>query len=281
MNIIKAFNQTIDYIESVLTDDIDEKKIQQLSGYSYALFSRIFSIFTQTTLQEYIRLRKLTKAAFEIRKKNDTIIDIAIKYGYNSADSFSKAFKKFHNCTPIDVRYGKNFIVFSKIQLSVTIEGGTEMNVRVQKKESFIVGGIRRENIQSTECPKIWKKLLSDFKQEKLMALGNGECFGMCYNVENPNFLNYMACYDIKDEKQAQKLGLDIMHVPAAEYIVVSLKGAVPDCIHTGWDYVMRKIFPEEGYTHAGSPDFEMYKAGNMYDSNYEMELWIPIIRNE
>ena len=76
MNIIKFFNQTIDYIETTLEDKIDEKKIVQLSGYSYPMFSRIFSILTTYSLSEYIRLRRLTKAAFDLRKNEEKVIDM-------------------------------------------------------------------------------------------------------------------------------------------------------------------------------------------------------------
>ena len=76
MNIIKFFNQTIDYIETTLEDKIDEKKIVQLSGYSYPMFSRIFSILTDYSLSEYIRLRRLTKAAFDLRKNEEKVIDM-------------------------------------------------------------------------------------------------------------------------------------------------------------------------------------------------------------
>ena len=104
MNIIKFFNQTIDYIETTLEDKIDEKRIAQLSGYSYPMFSRIFSILTDYSLSEYIRLRRLTKVAFNLRKNEEKVIDIAFKYQYESPDAFSLAFKKYHNYTPMEVK---------------------------------------------------------------------------------------------------------------------------------------------------------------------------------
>lgn len=86
MQMIKVFNETISYIESVLDDEIDADRVACLSSYSYAMFSRLFSILTNMTLSEYIRLRRLTKAAMEISETRDKIIDIAMKYGYESAD---------------------------------------------------------------------------------------------------------------------------------------------------------------------------------------------------
>ena len=76
MNIIKSFNNTIDYLETVLDDEIDEKKVTQLSGYSYSMFSRLFSILTETTLSEYLRSRRLTEAAVILRNTDEKIIDV-------------------------------------------------------------------------------------------------------------------------------------------------------------------------------------------------------------
>ena len=109
MSIIKSFNSTIDYIETVLEDEIDEKKITHLSGYSYAMFSRLFSILTETTLSEYLRGRKLTEAAIALRDTDEKVIEIAFRFGYESSDSFGTAFKNFHGFTPSEVRNGKPF----------------------------------------------------------------------------------------------------------------------------------------------------------------------------
>ena len=114
---------------------------------------------------------------------------------------------------------------------------------------------------------------------DNLESLGDGQSFGVCYEVGNEDVINYMAAYDVKDEKTAKKLGLDILEVPKAEYAVAKLKGAIPNCIHEGWKYVIEVFFPEQGYKHAGTPDFEVYSEGNMDSPDYEMELWVPIVK--
>ena len=96
MNMMHSFNRTIDYLETVLEEDIDERKILTLSGYSYPMFSRLFSILTQTTLSDYLRSRRLTEAAIVLRDSNEKIIDIAFRFGYETSDSFGAEFKNFH-----------------------------------------------------------------------------------------------------------------------------------------------------------------------------------------
>lgn len=279
MSIIKSFNSTIDYIETVLEDEIDEKKITHLSGYSYAMFSRLFSILTETTLSEYLRGRKLTEAAIALRDTDEKVIDIAFRFGYESSDSFGTAFKNFHGFTPSEVRNGKPFKLISRIQLALTVKGGRSMNITIQKKGSFTVAGFNEENINSSLCPKVWNKLYEKYSQEELASLGNGESVGICHDVESPNVINYMAGYIVTDVDKAKSMGLDILEVEEAEYAIVELKGVVPECIHNGWKYVMEVFFPEHGYVHSGSPDFEYYYEGDMDSKDYKMELWIPIVK--
>ncbi len=113
------FNQTMKYLESVLDSEIEPKKIQQLSGYPHAMFSRMFSILADMTLAEYLRNRRLSQAVHDLTQTSAKIIDIALMYGYDSADAFSAAFKKFHGVTPSQVRSGSTYKVFPPLQLSL------------------------------------------------------------------------------------------------------------------------------------------------------------------
>lgn len=276
---IQEFNRTMDYIESVLDDKIDEKIIANLSGYSYPMFSRIFSILAGYSLSEYIRLRKLTKAAIELRETDKKVIDIAIAHGYESPDSFAAAFKKFHNCTPSEVRNGTVFKVFSAIRLSLTIQGGKNMDIKIEQKDGFKIAGVKAEGIDNSKCPEIWQNLMKKVSFNDLVALGNGKSFGACYETVNMDSINYMAAFDVADVAKAENLGLDILEIPKAEYAVVQIKGAIPQSILEGWKYVVEVFFPEQGYRHAGTPDFEAYTEGDMTKEDYEMELWVPIVK--
>lgn len=287
MNIIRLFNRTIDYIETVLNDEIDENKIVHLSGYSYPMFSRLFSILTEMTLSEYIRYRKLTEAAILLRDTDEKIIDIAFEFGYESSDSFRIAFKNFHGFNPSDIRNGMPFKLVSPIQLSLSVKGGRSMNTKIQKKEAFIVAGIDEKNINSSLCTNLWERLFSKYSHKELSELGRGQSIGVCHYILNldthdvldSNTINYMAGYIINDIDKAEKMGLDILEIKEAEYVIVELNGSVPKCIHDGWKYVMEVFFPEHGYVHSGAPDFEYYFEGDMNSLDYKMELWVPIVR--
>ena len=279
MNIIKSFNDTIDYLETVLDDEIDEKKVTQLSGYSYSMFSRLFSILTETTLSEYLRSRRLTEAAVILRDTDEKIIDVAFKFGYESSDSFGTAFKNFHGFTPSEVRNGKPCKLVSRVQLALSVRGGRSMNITIQKKKAFTVAGINEQNINSSLCPSIWDKLYEKYSNDELVSLGSGQSMGVCHDVENLSTINYMAGYIVNDADKATSMGLDVLEVEEAEYAVVELVGSVPECIHNGWKYAMEVFFHEHGYIHSGKPDFEYYYEGDMHSKDYKMELWIPITK--
>lgn len=279
MNIIKSFNDTIDYLETVLDDEIDEKKVTQLSGYSYSMFSRLFSILTETTLSEYLRSRRLTEAAVILRNTDEKIIDVAFKFGYESSDSFGTAFKNFHGFTPSEVRNGKTFKLVSRVQLALSVRGGRSMNITIQKKQAFTVAGVNEQSINSSLCPSVWNKLYKKYSHDELASLGSDQSMGVCHDVENSSTINYMAGYIVNDVDKATSMGLDVLEVEEAEYAVVELVGSVPECIHNGWKYAMEVFFPEHGYIHSEKPDFEYYYEGDMHSKDYKMELWIPITK--
>ena len=274
------FNQTMDYLEQQLTGEVDMKRFQQLSGYSYPLFSRIFSIMADMTLAEYLRNRRLSEAVTDLRESSDKIIDIAMKYGYESADSFSAAFKKFHGATPSEVRNGKPYRVFPRLQLSLKITGGKNMDIKIQKKPAFTVAGVLLEAIDNSQCPSAWEQLYANHSFESLESMGSGQSFGICSDIREGEIINYMAAYDVTDKVKAEELGLSIKDIPEAEYAIVPVKGAIPTSIHNAWKYVLEVFFPETGYRHSGAPDFEVYFEDDMSSQDYQMELWIPVIKD-
>ena len=269
----------MEYLESKLDAEVDLQQFQQLSGYSYALFSRLFSILADMTLAEYLRNRRLSEAVTDLRESSEKVIDIALKYGYESSDAFSAAFKKFHGATPSEVRNGKPYRVFPRLQLSLKITGGKNMDIKIQKKPAFTVAGVLLEAIDNSQCPSAWEQLYANHSFESLESIGSGQSFGLCSDGKEGEIINYMAAYDVTDKAKAETLGLSIKEIPAAEYAIVPVKGAIPASIHHAWKYVLEVFFPETGYRHSGAPDFEVYTEGDMSSPDYQMELWIPVVK--
>ena len=145
MNWITGMQKAIDYIEANLTEEIDYEKVAAESISSSYHFQRVFSILCGYTLGEYIRLRRLSLAGAELANGKDKVIDIALKYGYDSPDSFAKAFQKFHGITPSQARADGNTLKsFSRLSIKISLEGGSTMNYRIEEKDEMILTGYKR-----------------------------------------------------------------------------------------------------------------------------------------
>ena len=145
MNWITGMQKAIDYIEANLTEEIDYEKVAAESFSSSYHFQRVFSILCGYTLGEYIRLRRLSLAGAELANGKDKVIDIALKYCYDSPDSFAKAFQKFHGITPSQARADGNTLKsFSRLSIKISLEGGSTMNYRIEEKDEMILTGYKR-----------------------------------------------------------------------------------------------------------------------------------------
>ena len=145
MDWITRMQKAINYIEANLTEEIDYEKVAAESFSSSYHFQRVFSILCGYTLGEYIRLRRLSLAGAELANGKDKVIDIALKYGYDSPDSFAKAFQKFHGITPSQARTdGSMLKSFSRLSIKISLEGGKTMNYRIEEKDEMILTGYKR-----------------------------------------------------------------------------------------------------------------------------------------
>ncbi|MBO5275181.1 MAG: AraC family transcriptional regulator [Clostridia bacterium] len=144
MNMIKQLNAAIAYIERNLCEEIDTGEIARIACVSHDSFLRFFSYMTGMSLTGYIRCRRLTEAACELQRGRERIIDIAAKYGYDSADSFTRAFVRQHGITPTEARRGGALTICSPVSFHIIIKGAEKMNFRIVNLEEATVRGISK-----------------------------------------------------------------------------------------------------------------------------------------
>ena len=138
MNWIEGINEAIKYIEANLTNDLKMEEIAERAYASVAYFQKSFVLLCGFTVGEYIRNRRLASAGNDLLTTDEKVIDIALKYGYDSTDSFTKAFTRFHGATPTAVRKGGHSVkTFAPLKLELFMKGGFIMDYRIQKQESF------------------------------------------------------------------------------------------------------------------------------------------------
>ena len=146
MDWVGRMNRAIDYIEEHLTEGIDPEAVSRILASPYSVFQRAFGPITGIQLSEYIRRRKLSRAARDLREKDMRVIDVAVLYGYESADAFTAAFKRMHGITPQEAKKpDANLKFYPRMTFSLTIIGGAEMDYRVCGKRG-VSGGRRAQD---------------------------------------------------------------------------------------------------------------------------------------
>jgi AraC family transcriptional regulator len=281
MNWVKVIVVAIEYMEEHLADEISVKDIADEVNVSAFYFQKGFSILCGCSVSEYLRYRRLSEAGRELLISDEKIIDIALKYGYESPDSFTKAFYKFHGCTPTDARNnGASLKLFAPLRIKLILEGGTTMEYRIEAKESFKVMGISKvfgyENANK-EIPEFWEELFRNPKDRKIMGM-----YGICYDSEMAgNSFRYMIADDFEKEK-AEENYLEESVIPAHTWAVFPCRGAMPLPLQELNKRIFSEWLPVNDYEIAEGYNIEYYSDPSefplgMGDPNYYTEIWMPV----
>lgn len=172
---IEGIQRAIEYIEDNLTEEVNIEEIAEKACVSAFHFQRIFHTLCGFTVGEYIRNRRLSIAAQELSKADAKVIDVAIKYGYNSPDSFTRAFTKFHGITPSAAKLkGANLKSFAPVKIKLILEGGTMLEYKIVEKAQFtVMGKVRSFNTDTSydEIPKFWQEHMESADQDNKVTL--------------------------------------------------------------------------------------------------------------
>lgn len=183
---LKEMNEALNYIEENLESPIDLAELAKKAYCSEYHFKRLFSLLSGITIAEYIRRRRLTLAALDLKEQRVKVIDIAMKYGYQSPDAFSRAFQNFHGVTPTLAKQPEqNLKAYPRMSFQLTIRGGFEMNYRIVKKESFQVVGVKYavEMVNEILSPTYEDMIagVGESRLKELATISNGEPHGIVH----------------------------------------------------------------------------------------------------
>ncbi|GGH87868.1 AraC family transcriptional regulator [Pullulanibacillus pueri] len=282
---IESLQKAIDYMEEHLIDDLSIENIAKQANVSAFHFQRTFTILTDITVGEYIRRRRLTLAAQELSSKNEKIINLAFKYGYDTPEAFTKAFRRQHGVSPSHVRKGLGELKsYNRMIIQVNLKGVDPMNYRVVEKKAFKVVGVKRaysfENGENlTGIPKFWDDVNTDGTCDQLFELNTGQIkgvLGVCVDQSalKPKTMDYWVATEVDGKEETP---FDSLDIPAAKWAVFEVHGPMPGAIQKVWQQVFSEWFPSSGYEHAEGPELEVYSPGNPSDANYYSEVWIPV----
>ena len=269
---IGAFQESIDFMEQNLTEELDIEAIAGKAALSSFYYQRIFGALCGMTVSEYIRARRMTLAAQELTRADVKVIDVAVKYGYDSPDSFAKAFQRFHGITPSQAKEpGAPLRSFAPLHIKITLEGGNMLDYRIVEKAPFTIVGTKRPFNSDTsyqEIPKFWNEWLAQGEKRPIMGT-----FGICTDMKGKDFDYWIA-----------DLYLPWADVPEGcetRVIYGSFWAQFP-CTLKSLQDTNTKIWSEwlpalTGYALAGDYDIEVYLPPEEGSDDSAVYIWVPL----
>jgi len=291
MDSLSSMNKALAYIEENLTEDIDFGEVSRIAHCSEYHFRRMFSFLSGIGLSEYIRRRRLTLAALDLKDANLRVIDVAVKYGYDSADSFSRAFYSMHGILPSEARSeNTQLVAYPRMTFQLSIKGGCEMNYRIVEKRAFkIVGFKKRVPIMFKGInPEIEKmaELLTPEVIKKLKALSNVVPTGIINastnfsegRMEERGELDHYIGVVTTSEETA---GFDVLETEAGTWAVFESIGPFPETLQNVWGRIYSEWFPTSGYEARKGPEILWNENPDTGNPKYRSEIWIPVRKKE
>lgn len=287
MDSLSNMNHALAYIEEHLTEDMDYSKISKIAYCSEYHFKRMFSFLSGISLSEYIRRRRLTLAALDLKDRDLRIIDVAVKYGYRSADSFSRAFYSMHGILPSEARSENTQLkAYPRMTFQLSIKGGCEMNYRIVEKESFnLVGfkkrvpiifeGVNPEIAKMTELltPQVIKQLKSISNEEPIGIISASTNFSEGRMEEKGELDHYIGVATSSNETTE----FDVLKINAGTWAVFQSIGPFPETLQNIWGRIYSEWFPSSGYEAVEGPEILWNESQDTNNPKYRSEIWIPV----
>ena len=278
----EAIRDAVSFMEKHIMEEITMYDVAAHVNVSPFYFHKGFSILCGYSITEYIRNRRLALAGEELLTSDVTIMELAMKYGYDSPDSFTKAFTRFHGHSPSIVRKNKTMLkAFAPLRLTISLKGGQTMDYRITKKEAFTVLAaskeFRYENAKR-DIPLYWEEHYTSGRGKYVCGM-----FGINIDPQMGNERFEYLIADIYNPSVDIPEGYVVKTIPAFTWAVFPCKGAISQTMQN----VNAKIFSEwlpalQDSEFAAGYCVEMYDAPDKYpngteDEDYYAEIWIPI----
>lgn len=287
MEWLERMRHALDRMERMMEEPFDMAEIAHAARTSPYHFQRMFHMLTGMTVAEYMRKRKLTLAAQELAMGAAKVLDVSLKYGYESPESFAKAFRKAHGIAPSEAKaQGASLKAYPRISFHLSLKGDKEMDYRIVKKDSFKVVGkmirVGTENGENTRrIPAYWGECEADGTLSRLAEIGSGHpLLGICSMPPGEELLTYLVAVECDAEAEVPEDCVS-WTVPQATWAVFTSVGPVTPSIQRLWGRIYSEWFPSCGYEHAPAPELEVYLEGDTNAEDYRCEVWIPVVASQ
>ncbi|MDQ0062611.1 AraC family transcriptional regulator [Paenibacillus harenae] len=288
MEPLKQLNLAMRYIENHLAEEIDFQRAAQIACCSEYHFRRLFSSLCGMSISEYIRRRRLALAALELGQSDIKIIDLAMKYGYDSPDSFARAFQTMHGVTPREARSsGVPLKAVPPMTFQLTIQGGDEMDYRIVEKSEFWIIGLKKRVplIYHGVNPEIaaMAQTLTEADIQELRQMSDVEPMGFLsasFNFTEGRSENTELDHMIGVAASASHSGKwHTLSVPASTWAVFTAIGPFPDTLQNVWGRIYSEWFAMSGYELSEGPEMLWNESKDTSLPKYRSEIWIPVTK--
>lgn len=288
MNWISGIQKTVDYVEAHITEELDFCEIAKQAYSSSFHFQRVFSILCGFTLGDYIRMRRLSLAGSELAATDTRILDIAVKYGYDTQESFSRAFSRFHGVSPSQARSGANLKSFSRLSVKLILDGGNMMDYRIVTKGAFkivckkISVSCKRE-LTTAEISDFWQQCGTDGTIPALCKYipennaFDGCIVGASFGKDAPDTNFPYAIGAHYNGVPVTEKDFTVEEIPAHTYAVFRCVGTMPEAFNKLYQQIYSEFFPASEYQPCGGTDFEAYPSADVNDPDYTCEIWVAV----
>lgn len=287
MDYYSRLQKSIEFIEDNLTNPISLKEVSQTAYSSLSHFHRIFAFMAGFTLKEYIRKRRLSVAAHELICSKKSVLDIALKYQYNTHETFTRAFKKAYGMPPHKFRKNRReHVLFEKINIYdpqyKNLYSDDTVNLRFVTYNQFVVTGFSintslEENRVARDIPGFMDHFFRNSLFEKIPGVIHPERFyGIYSNLDVHNNFKFTIAYETGNLVNISD-DMDMHVIPPRNYAVFEAAGSLPEKLENTWHYIYGNWLPNSNYEREFGIDFEVYDEQALMGEDARVEIYIPL----
>ncbi|WKA55588.1 AraC family transcriptional regulator [Planococcus shixiaomingii] len=286
MDMLKDLNEAMRYIEEHLDEAIDFGEVAAIAGVSEFHLRKLFSYLSGMTLSSYIRNRRLSQAALDLQQGGERVLDVAVKYGYDSADGFSRAFREWSGMNPSEVKNSVSLKVFPRLTFQLTIQGGMDMDYRITEKDAFKLVGIKKRVpiVFEGQNPEILKmaQSITPAQRDKLLAWRNTDIktvVNASFNFddgrsEEEGELDHLIGSITTLEEAFE--GFEVVNVPVGSWAIFEIEGPFPETLQNTWAKIFSEWLPSSHYELVDGPEISFNGDFSDLQKVYS-EIWIPV----
>lgn len=289
MDWISGIQQAINYTEEHLCEETDYDAIARQAASSTFHFQRAFGMICGFTLGDYIRMRRLSLAAEALQHGKDTkIIDVALKYGYESPESFTRAFTRFHGITPSQAKRGETVRSFSRLSVKLILDGGNFMDYRIERKDSFKIVCKKKHvnkpqgDTATADISAFWSEVSSDGTVERMTKYADFSelhgILGICFTSDMANSGFPYGIGAVYNGVPLDSDEFEIVEIPAYTFATFPCRGKMPDAFKETFKRICTEFFPQSAtYEYGNGVEIEVYPSADVSNPDYYCEIMIAV----